>query len=333
VACLSVIYKIHDYAEYNFVTSNLFLLFCLFIFSSITPILYIFAYIFFKAASLETNDPKYRETLQKVASDYYLSAFKVTFILIIGMFTLYICKAIADALSTDVATSKSLFILESIFVIILAPVLYVSIAQSEVLKPLNIMQFRDVESFLATGFILSLLIIPFILSGHFMVGIDSIYYRQNQQIPIDISVTGARTSNIQFDLFRVGSQEPIDSIYMGPSNSSNANFNNSNNMSSNNSSNRSSSNSSTNGVLLDTGKNAFMYDKYLGLGRYKMFINCSNLTDGYYEISAYSPLYQDFKHVKPSPTLSYLNNSTHIYFLHLDQSVTDIFCLTETNKA
>ena len=54
----------------------------MFNFLLITPLLYIGIYILFKAVSLETKSSTYRERLENVATNYYLSAFGIIFFLI-----------------------------------------------------------------------------------------------------------------------------------------------------------------------------------------------------------------------------------------------------------
>lgn len=116
---------------------------------------------------------------------------------------------------------------------------------------------------------------------------NSVYHKQDQQIPIDISVTGFRnnSSGVFVDLYNISSTNIVqtDSLDMQHNSSISEGFS---------------------GIYPST----YLYGSEIGLGRYRVFINCSNLTEVYYELSVISGINYNNRTVEPPFIDKYLYN-------------------------
>ncbi len=142
---------------------------------------------------------------------------------------------------------------------------YFYISQLKSFKPLDLFsfKFKGIRFVMPLGIIVTLLILPSIFSGHLTAEMNSIYDKQDKQIPVDISVTGLyHNEGIFVELYHMDSQrtwESKGSIEI-------------------------QANSDTNEKSLVTYPNTVLCGNDLGNGKYKVFINCSNLTEGNYEL-------------------------------------------------
>lgn len=171
------------------------------------------------------------------------------------------------------------------------------VAQFEILRPLELAHVSNAKyfiSFMTLGAVIFTLILPSILYGHLIAEMNSIYYKQDKQIPVDISVTGFRniSSGVFVDLYRTNSNNLtlLDSIDMR---------------------NKSS-----------ISHSAYIYCNNVGLGRYKVFIDCSNFKEGYYMLSV---IYgNDYNNRDAEPSIM-------DGFYHDNERVNNSFYLVDTN--
>lgn len=288
VACLSVMYKIHSYAEYNPISSDFGLILVSFIALLTIPLLYIGFYIFYKAVSLETKSHKNKEKLEEIAAIYYLDAFKAVLIIVSAMIIYFI---------VDNNSSSINFFYFSCYAVafwIVASLFLLRISKFEILEPLQLLQPKtNVIFFIFVGLLLTYLITPSMLFGHFVVEMDSIYHKQDKQIPFEISLTGTRPKGVFIDLYCIDSGSnivSIDSIEM-------------------------QYNSSRNDKVYQS---TYLCGNKLGLGKCKVFINCSNLSEGYYQVSVTSGNAYEERFKKPSIIGRYF---------HINERVNESFCL------
>lgn len=288
VACLSVLYKIHDYAEYNAISPDFGPILIYFIALLIIPLLYIGSYVFFKAVSLEAKSHKNKEKLEEIATNYYLDAFRVLFVIVPSV----VGYIIVDKIFSPISFFQYVFYMLMGFIVTLYTLLRIS--KFEVFKRLELLQPKsNIPFFISVGLLLTILIAPSMIFGHFTVEMDSTYSKQDKQIPLEISLTGTRSRGVFVDLYCTDSGSNIvhiDSIEM-------------------------QSNSSIDGKVYQS---TYLCGSKLGIGKYKAFINCSNLTEGYYQVSVISgKKYQDrFK--EPSITDKYF---------HINERVNNSFYL------
>jgi hypothetical protein len=365
VACISVIIYIQNYAENNLVSSSstYYAVFSMFIFLSIILFLYIIFYIFFKAVSLETKGHDNKKRLQDIAKEYYVDAFRVASLLImsaifvgiwnipfyIGVIILCLVTLLASLYSSYMYLSKheifkqmkrklsnyiemklpklvsKAFLLCILFILIIMIfylfkinflfglfliciiILYIFISRLETFKPLNLLgEFKNYGYFILLGVIITILTLPFMLSGHLIADVDSIYYKQDEQIPVDISLTGLHISEgVVVKLYHIGSEEPIDSINI-------------------------SSSSNISEKFLGKYRNTYLCGNNLGLGKYKVFINCTSLTEGIYVLSITTGNNSNELLGKPSTLTGYLLGV--LQYLSGVKTVNNSFYLTEANR-
>jgi hypothetical protein len=151
-----------------------------------------------------------------------------------------------------------IFFMRTFFLIFLLLLfIYVIMSQLKVFKPLDLLK---TEKFAVSGTVIAALIIIFILPGHILAEMNSVHYKQDKIIPVDITVTGIDSNKVYVDLYQIGHEVPYDSIILH----SDANISE---------------------EFLSKSENACLCGHYLGQGKYKIFINCSNLNEGSYELS------------------------------------------------
>lgn len=108
-------------------------------------------------------------------------------------------------------------------------------------------------------FIFFTLFLIYIPSNFITIEVDDLYNKQNEQIPIDITVTGLQYDYLTVNLSKVDIKDNlkiIDSIDI-------------------------KTNSDQNKVI----SSEYLIGNNLELGRYKFYINSTNLSQGYYELS------------------------------------------------
>jgi hypothetical protein len=356
-ACIGILFIIFNYAENNQVSFSIAVMSWLFTYLSIIPFLYMLVYIFLRAVSLEISTNEDKISLQKSASKYYLNAYRVVFNLIIlpvafvlfaifysvdslhflitGAIILFCVSLYITIFRSNLNNQRKKLLCIVIIVIILTSLLFtaasvqskaklsdysfalilsssvtfiivllISLSQHDDLKPLKISPLKTSKRFLYPVVICSLLIQPYLLSGHIIAGMNSIYYKQDKQIPVDVSVTGYRPDEVVFRLYNVNFQSNlvlIDSI-------------------------NTKLNSSINDEFPEANKSTYLCINELNNGKYRLFINCSNLPVGYYDlfIATRSNI------ANQSPMDSYIQNLER--YLYGNKTVINSFYLLETNR-
>lgn len=273
IACVSVLYKMKNYAESNLLSRYMFMFLFFITMISTAVLLFIGLYIIFKALSLETMDYKIRKNRENVAKKFYLTAFNSAFYCVIFAFIFTVFIIIPEDLKprTDVM----------LFMFFWGMVFFYSLFQLEIFKPffINIphnASKNDMKNYvknnlkylyfcLVAVFLVTFVTLPFITSNHIVVALDSVYYKQDKQIPLDIFITGFPLSEVYVNLYHADSEPfgEIDSIKIQRS---------------------------------CIYQSAYLYSNYIDRGKFKVFINCSNLTEGYYVLSVSDRLrdVQDF---------------------------------------
>jgi len=264
IACLSVLYKMKNYAESNLLSRYMFMFLFLITTISTATLLFIGLYIIFKALSLETTDYKIRKNRENFAKKFYLTAFSSAFYCVICAFLFTIIFIIIP----EDLKSRTDFMLFWVFLVM---VFLYSLSQLEIFKQSFIINIphnaskNDIKNYMKNStkylyfcfvavLLVSFVTLPFITSNHIVVALDSVYYKQDQQIPLDIFITGFPPSEVYVNLYHADSEPfgEIDSIKIQRS-------------------------------CIYQG--AYLYGNYLDRSKFKVFINCSNLTEGYYMLS------------------------------------------------
>jgi hypothetical protein len=193
---------------------------------------------------------------------------------------------------------------------------YFYISQHKSFKPLDLFsfKFKGIGFLMPLGIIVTLLILPSIFSGHLTAEMNSIYDKQEKQIPVDILVTGLyHKEGIFVELYHhMDSQKTWESkgsieIQANPD---------------------------TNEKSLVKYPNTVLCGNDLGNGKYKVFINCSNLTEGNYELLVTTGNKTRMLSSKQSNVDGDINEnilSVEQYFNGY-KSVTNSFYLIESNR-
>lgn len=222
-----------------------------------------------KAISLEVKNLIFKNKLESYATSCYLLGFLTgTFYLLI-LFISCVLKVIFDIVSSLLNipnTSFTLFLAYAIIIFIMISILiYLMNSKfSNKITKLELETFKEIDP--SAGLIIIFLVLTFILAIciyvpdiHVVTEMDDIYSNQSEQIPIDITVTGLQYNDITVNLSKVDIKDNlklIDSIDMKV-------------------------NSDHNKVV----SSEYLIGNNLEFGKYKFYINCTNLSGGYYELS------------------------------------------------
>jgi hypothetical protein len=266
VASLTVLYRVYLYLNDTPFNSEIsFFAIPIIIITLVMTLVSMSFFVLLKAMSLEVDDQKISEKLEYFAKNFYLIGFFTgsVSLLILGIFcaieflldifclftnipkTSYISK-IADYILTFIITASG----SSIFY-----------------NQLNT-NFKGIfknidDSFFKLIVLLSLPIclvfISYLYSSIINVEMNDIYSNQNEQIPIDITVTGLQYDDVTVNLSKLDFRNDlilIDSI-----------------------------NIETESDPSKVISSKYIIGKELDLGKFKLYINTTNLSEGYYELS------------------------------------------------
>lgn len=306
VLTLTSLYNIYFYIQNNPIPTLSILLFIILFDSIAGALLFIIASLFLTALSYGLNSSKDIEYLETKANRCYLTGFGLAFsgllITPFGLVVFFIhyvfINSVSDFLNLTgiqylVVSFLSLFILFFLMMIIVIITLR-SIKKSNSLKKIilnlfeNLNLFEELKSFLkmikffdhsefersisSVGVCILSLAGIFLIIGNTSIEMNDISYKQNEQIPIGITVNGIQQFSNVVTLSKVNSDDNftfLDSVE----------------------------------VKITTRSDKILSSKYLtchiqNLGRYKVFINCTNLTKGYYKLSVNCPnAYFDVKKI------------------------------------
>lgn len=289
VATGSILYVIYDYIQNNPISGHWYIVTCALIAGTFFSTLGFLLYIFIEGYLVVVRDHIHAEYLNKIGRFLYKYSllFIVFFIpgsmLAILMDTYPIIAKIVQVIYFIIVSCLIIFIILGIFFIILK--------KDEQKKPkLPTDQSRPFTKLLkllkgnlvpigggvAGGvalfifFIIFVATIYFIASwspfqGHVTIDMESVYYKNDTQIPALIQVTGPNTGvlaivykDLSSDLSKISYIGPIEPIFLDPE------------------SDVEKCNIESNDILIIS---------YLGNGKYSVFINTINLTTGYYELT------------------------------------------------
>lgn len=233
---------------------------------------------------------------------------KLTFLLLItlisllsllSLITILFCLIILCLILST--TDTGLFFVTIVIVVLFGKAFFYIISRKKFnsIELLDVFKNGDLVTMIA--FIIIVIVLPNVLSGHLAATMNSIYYIQDKQIPLDISVTGVRDDSygVFVDLHRTGSKVPLDSMNM-------------------------QANSSVIEKFLGKNNSTYLCGNSLDKGKYKVFINCSNLPEGYYELLI---SYKDNTNEHPSEHFWYSGD-----YFHNNESIINSFYLIENKQ-
>lgn len=241
--------RIYYYVNNNPVNDNLWVILNILIPISLT-ILGLIVYITIKGISLEINNPKMKEKYAKTSSLIYISTFK----LLIFYTIVVLCYYTFRKNITHYFDQDELPFIKVLFTLVIFGTLFKILDEDNSKKSAPYIFFVCVvTSLVLSGFLIS----PYLLTGEIKVEMGDIYYTNDTRIPIDIVNTGYN-GNITIKLNETNTEEntsTLDSIKLNPDNSN------------------------------ETISGKYLYTHTLSHGEYKVFIDTTNLTQGYYQLS------------------------------------------------
>ncbi|MDD5474821.1 MAG: hypothetical protein PHU34_11855 [Candidatus Methanoperedens sp.] len=266
VAITSIIYTIFNYLQNVAVDENFFFLSCFFISAGIIIAVGFLVYILIKGFTMEVKNQNLIEYLNQIANQIY----KWNIII----FMLLINYLLAVVITFYIFKSGSLYTLVPILAIIFAPFIYIILHT----RKLRITQILSTKKYLiiisiVTVWIILGLIISFNspMKGQVIVEMKDINYKSDTEVPVTIRVTGL-DREIKLMLFK----DESGNLYEL------ANIN------------------LTRPILTDSyNEEKYIHNDYFianfqDNGKYKIFINSTNMTAGYYELwsihQGYGPL-------------------------------------------
>lgn len=291
VALGTILYNLYNYFENNPIQAdNSFLVNSIIV--SFFGIIFLIFYILIKGLSMELKSYKNVKILENLASEIYLITLLFSIISVTGMTSIYIFDRIINTLIINNIIPNILrpIVFSDIFVYFLIFTIILSIFYF--IYKLN-EDFFDypLKKAIAISIIIVIfasIVVPFItekLNGHITINMDNMYNTSDKRIPVSIEITGPNTG-LLINLSTINSEynlNKIDSIkLMIEHNSSRISF------------------------------GEYLMGNTLEYGKYNIFIDPTNLTEGYYELSASSLYYKssglniEYKIVKSNVKSFYL---------------------------
>lgn len=249
-------YKIYDYVENNPVSDNLYVLFRILIPISFT-IIGLILYIIIKGISLEIKDPVYKKKLENKSSFIYISTFKL--LIFYALYHLICYLSINEKFLSKIVTphfdQEAWPLVQLISGMLVFSYVYPKIVGLNYLKKVDSFFVAYLSFVLAVTCLscLGTIISPCFFTGDIKVEMEDTYYIDDKHIPIDLVNTGYN-GDITINL--TDNKTDIDSITLYP----------------------------------EKNRNELVFSKYLhsstlGYGKYKLYINATDLTKGSYELS------------------------------------------------
>ncbi|MHB8102567.1 MAG: hypothetical protein ACYDEF_10435 [Methanosarcina sp.] len=261
IAFSSVGYKIYDYVENNPISDNLYVLLRILIPIAFTT-LGLIIYIIIKGISLEINCPVDKEKLENISSFVYVSTLRllIFYILYYSMSYLGDLSVSGKSLSNIVSPhfdQEAWPLVQLLYGMLIFSCIFP--------KMVGFNSFKKIDSFfiayllfvLAVTFLscLGTIISPCFFTGDIEVEMDDTYYINDNHIPIYLVNTGYN-GDITINLTK--NKMYIDSIKLHPEKNNNE---------------------------IVFGKYKYLHSSTLDYGKYKVYINATNLTEGSYELS------------------------------------------------
>lgn len=265
VASFTILYKTYIYVCNNLIIGPTYFI----IIISFIIILVIFAsmslFILMKAISLEVKSPKSKKKLEIYATGYYLIGFLLGTFYLLLLFISCSLKVVFDIvislLNIPNISYKLLlaYIIISMILFVIITIIF-SKSSNQVIEPLSAI-IKEIHSYKAVLVLTLIFFVPlfYMPNNYVTIEVDDIYSDKSEQIPIDITVTGVQYDYVTVNLSKADVKDNlklIDSINM-------------------------KTNSDPNKVI----SSEYLIGSNLELGRYKFYINSTNLSEGYYELS------------------------------------------------
>lgn len=271
----SILYLIYDYIQNTAIHLHSYFIICLMIAGAAISLIGFLAYLFIKGYLMEAQGPANAEGLNKLASGLYI--FSLLFFVILAYCTIaffvekYVPTEILTIVKTVILVISGLILLILIFIYIYLYLL------KKVPKETSSSKKSSSNKKMLVGVLMTLVAliiwIPLCwcvvfyppLHGHVEVDMESIYYKNDTQIPVLIQATGPNTGFLAV-LYKELSGNLSSISYIGP----------------------------IEPIFVDSGSDLEERDiesknvlvgNYLGNGKYSVFINTTNLTTGYYELT------------------------------------------------
>jgi hypothetical protein len=266
VFALTTLYRIYIYIQDNPIEANHNIVIMALIFFFGTTFILMCISLFMKAISLEVVTDIEVKYLERCAADFYLAGFMLgivafTFLLSACAWNI-IVYPVSNIINILLDTSGTTTLSKSIAAFIAFSFGFFLMTSPSNAGVLDIVtNYSQKRIFLPTilSLIFILFFITYMLSSNIAVEMDDIYDKQNEQIPIEITITGEQYDNIVVNLSEVNSNNDlilIDSVKVKSDPS-----------------------------LAKICSSTYLTCDNLDLGKYKVFVNCTNLTKGYYELS------------------------------------------------
>ena len=252
VAIVTILYAIYNHLQNAPVEPQWYVLVCGFYSIGLILILGLIVYILTKGYSLEVKDTDHKKFLEKWASRFYLSIFLVSIMLLVFVLGMVLVSFLN--LKNPIAL---IFMLFFAFVSVLVGIAFLlPVLRKHHKKEIYISLIAI--TFFYFIIIWASLVQPIIFSplqGHITVDMESIYYKNEAPIAVLIRVTGQNTDLVTL-LFEEESNNftLIDSIILNT------------------------------GPHLSKVSGEFLVGDALDYGTYNVFINTTNLSEGYYEL-------------------------------------------------
>lgn len=250
----SILYTMYNYLHNTLVPQTLYYSICLLIsLGSIIATGFIL-YLLIKGFSMEVKDGEHVKNLNNIARQIYLDTIVTFSVLVLYIISGFIISIFLGYGLVSIAIQTIiLFIIIILTLFLFWPHLVKQQKYSVIFKTAysKFHKTRYILIFIISGFIF--LVITSLPSGHVTVDMDDIYYENDTIIPASIHVTGPY-SDFKIILFKES-----DKLY-----------------------------EVTNISLISNPKanvdQDFLIATYQGNGKYKIFINTTNMTTGYYEL-------------------------------------------------
>lgn len=262
VATLTVFYRLYIYVNNNpFVSTIVYIIINLAFVMMITTLVFMGIFLFMKAMSLEVKNPIGKEKLESSANSYYLISFIAGISYFIVLLVYCVPEAILNTILYFLNTQDNTFL--TILVYITIPYSFGVIA-----RKCDKTYLKDISSSLDPSSIKLLIlcliscsfITSYLLNGNIIIGINDVYSKQSEQIPFEITVAGVQYDNLTVSLSKLDLKNNltlIDSLRMKSTDDSD--------------------------IVISS---KYLIGNNFDRGRFKYYINCANLTEGYYKLSA-----------------------------------------------
>ncbi|WP_155395365.1 hypothetical protein [Methanosarcina mazei] len=270
---LTVLSRIYVYMQENFVELELFYVISMLTFTLGITFVFMCCSLFMKAVVLEVKNDRHVKYLESYATELYLAGFFIIFtgflLVLASCIVCFILPLILDIVTSLPGTPNAIHWRISLSLVMISNIITSFLVFSFIAKP-----FKEELAPIINNFQQKKVILPTILSVIFILlftfymsdsdsilKMNDVYNKQNEQIPIELTMTGAllNDDDVVINLSKLDSNNDliiIDSIKV-----------------------KSDPN------LEKIHSSTYLTCENIDFGKYKVFVNCTNLTKGYYKFS------------------------------------------------